>query len=174
VVGEDLAPMLATALASPQPSVLRFPRGTLPSLPLELNPGEAPLQGARWLRRAEKPRLTLVTLGPVGLAALEAARSEPGWSVLDARCASPLDEAALLEAAACGHVVVVEEGTTRGGLGSAVLELYAARGVTPRVRLVGMPDVFVPHGDARVQRAELGLDVAGLLRTGRELLEGGR
>ncbi|QSQ25058.1 1-deoxy-D-xylulose-5-phosphate synthase [Pyxidicoccus parkwayensis] len=173
VVGEDLEPMLATALASPQPSVIRFPRGTLPPLPPELHPGEAPLMGARWLRRAERPRLTLVTLGPVGLVALEAVRSEPDWSVLDARCASPLDEAALLEASACGCVVVVEEGTTRGGLGSAVLELYAARGVTPRVRLVGMPDAFVPHGDARVQRAELGLDAAGLLKAGRELLKGG-
>ncbi|WP_164018384.1 1-deoxy-D-xylulose-5-phosphate synthase [Pyxidicoccus trucidator] len=173
MVGEDLAPMLDTALAAPHPSVLRFPRGTLPPLPPGVLAGEAPLVGARWLLRAERPRLTLVTLGPLGLAALEAARGQPGWSVLDARCASPLDEAALLEAAACGHVVVVEEGTTRGGLGGAVLELYAARGITARVRLVGMPDVFVAHGDARVQRAELGLDAAGLLRTGRELLEGG-
>jgi 1-deoxy-D-xylulose-5-phosphate synthase len=164
--------MLATALAAPHPSVLRFPRGTLPRLPPDVSPGEVPLRGARWLRRAERPRLTLVTLGPLGVQALEAARGEPGWSVLDARCASPLDEAALLEAAACGHVVVVEEGTVRGGLGGAVLELYAARGVTARVRLLGLPDAFIPHGDARVQRAELGLDAAGLLRAGRELLEG--
>jgi len=170
VVGEDLAPMLATALAAPHPSVLRFPRGTLPPLPPGLRAGEAPLAGARWLLRAERPRLTLVTLGPLGLAALEAARGEPGWSVLDARCASPLDEAALLEAAACGHVVVVEEGTTRGGLGGAVLELYAARGVPARVRLMGLPDAFIPHGDARVQRAEMGLDAEGLRRAGKRLL----
>jgi 1-deoxy-D-xylulose-5-phosphate synthase len=173
VVGEDLAPLLATALAAPHPSVLRFPRGTLSPPPPEVLPGEAPVEGARWLWKAPRPRLTLVTLGPVGLAALEAARGEAGWSVLDARCASPLDEAALLEAGACGHVVVVEEGTTRGGLGSAVLELYAARGVPARVRLVGLPDAFVPHGDARAQRVELGLDAAGLARAGRELLEGG-
>ncbi|MCE9672727.1 1-deoxy-D-xylulose-5-phosphate synthase [Myxococcus stipitatus] len=172
VVGEDLAPMLATALAAPTPSVIRFPRGTLPALPPEVQVGAAPLDGARWLRRVENPRLTLVTLGPLGLAALEAAREEPAWSVLDARGASPLDEAALLEAAACGHVVVAEEGTTRGGLGSAVLELYAERGVAPRVRVLGMPDAFVPHGDARVQRAELGLDAAGLRHAGRRLLEG--
>ncbi|RKH88353.1 1-deoxy-D-xylulose-5-phosphate synthase, partial [Corallococcus praedator] len=55
-------------------------------------------------------------------------------------------------------------------LGSAVLELYAASGVHPRVKLMGMPDEFLPHGDARVQRAELGLDAAGLRRAGRGLL----
>jgi 1-deoxy-D-xylulose-5-phosphate synthase len=174
VVGEDFGPMLATALASPEPSLLRFPRGTLPALPPELHPGEAPLSGARWLRRASSPRLTLVTLGPLGLAALEAVRQAPDWSVLDARFVRPLDVPALLEAAACGHVVVAEEGSVRGGLGSAVLELYAEQGVRPRVRLLGMPDAFVPHGDARVQRAELGLDAAGLRRAGLALLEGGR
>ncbi|MFB1481521.1 1-deoxy-D-xylulose-5-phosphate synthase [Corallococcus sp. RDP092CA] len=172
VVGEDLAPLLATALQAPGPSVLRFPRGTLPEVPPELASAspEVPVTGARWLKRAPGSRLTLVTLGPLGLSALEAARSEPDWSVLDARRAWPLDEAALLEAAAGGHVVVAEEGTTRGGLGSAVLELYAASGVSPRVTLLGMPDVFLPHGDARVQRAQLGLDAAGLRRAGRALL----
>jgi 1-deoxy-D-xylulose-5-phosphate synthase len=174
VVGEDLPPMLETALAAAGPTVLRFPRGTLPPVPPELHPGAAPVQGARWLLRAEAPRLTLVTLGPLGLGALAAARAEAGWSVLDARCVSPLDAPALLAAAACGHVVVAEEGTTRGGLGGAVLELYAAHGCAPRVRLLGMPDAFVPHGDARVQRAELGLDAEGLRRAGRELLGVGR
>ncbi|MHA7631873.1 1-deoxy-D-xylulose-5-phosphate synthase [Corallococcus sp. M7] len=197
VVGEDLGPMLATALQAPGPSVLRFPRGTLPDLPPELAQGGAdvpgqptragavgamgsaasrgtpaafPLPGARWLKRVAGSRLTLVTLGPLGLSALEAARSEPDWCVLDVRRAWPLDEAALLEAAAGGHVVVAEEGTVRGGLGSAVLELYAASGVSPRVTLLGMPDVFLPHGDARVQRTQLGLDAAGLRRAGRALL----
>ncbi|NOK36623.1 1-deoxy-D-xylulose-5-phosphate synthase [Corallococcus exercitus] len=192
MVGEDLAPMLATALQASGPSVLRFPRGTLPDLPPELAHAEpevtgpsapavtpahgqpAPdalaVSGARWLKRVPGSRLTLVTLGPLGLSALEAARNEPDWSVLDARRAWPLDEAALLEAAAGGHVVVAEEGTVRGGLGSAVLELYAAAGIAPRVKLLGMPDVFLPHGDARVQRTQLGLDAAGLRHAGHALL----
>jgi 1-deoxy-D-xylulose-5-phosphate synthase len=174
VVGEDLAAMFATALALPGPSLLRFPRGTLPPLPAELHPGPGPVSGARWLKRAERARVCFITLGPLGLNALEAAAPEPDWSVLDARFVSPLDEATVLEAAACGRVVVVEEGTTHGGLGSAVLELLAARGVSARVKLLGMPDTFVPHGDARVQRAELGLDAAGLRRAALALLaEGG-
>jgi 1-deoxy-D-xylulose-5-phosphate synthase len=170
VFGEDLPVMLSTALELPGPSLIRFPRGTLPALPPELHPGPVPVRGARWLKRARDARVSFITLGPLGLGALEAAAEEPGWSVLDARFVSPLDEAAVLEAAACGRVVVVEEGTTHGGLGGAVLEVLAARGVGARVRLLGMPDTFVPHGDARVQRAELGLDVAGLRRSAQALL----
>ncbi|HET9452580.1 MAG TPA: 1-deoxy-D-xylulose-5-phosphate synthase [Aggregicoccus sp.] len=174
VVGEDLPGLLRDALASGAPTALRFPRGTLPPVPAGLVPAQAPVSGARWLRRASAPTLTLVTLGPLGLAALEAAAQEPGWSVLDARFVSPLDVPALLEAAACGRVLVAEEGTVHGGLGSGVLELYAQEGVSARVRLLGMPDAFVPHGDARVQRAGFGLDAAGLRAAGRALVEKGR
>jgi 1-deoxy-D-xylulose-5-phosphate synthase len=170
VVGEDVAPMLGSALEATGPTVIRFPRGTLPPLPPGFPHEAAAGPGARWLLKAQQPRLTLVTLGPLALAALEAARTEPGWSVLDARCASPLDPVALLEAAEPGYVVVAEEGSTRGGLGSAVLELYASLGWRVRVRVMGMPDAFVPHGDARVQRAEMGLDAEGLRRAGKRLL----
>jgi 1-deoxy-D-xylulose-5-phosphate synthase len=173
VAGEDLAAQLDTALALPGPSMMRFPRGTLPPLPPGVSAGPVPVQGARWLRRGVGGRLNFITLGPLGLTALEAAADVPEWGVLDARFVTPLDEGAMLEAAACGRLVVVEEGTTRGGLGSAVLELLAARGVGARVRLLGLPDAFVPHGEARVQRAELGLDATGLRRAAEALLAGG-
>ena len=171
--GEDFPALLATALASKGPSALRYPRGTLPALPTALHPGVEPVEGARWMKRASAPRLCVVALGPLALVALEAASGEKRWSVLDARFASPLDRAALCEAAASGAVLVVEEGTVRGGLGSAVLELFAEEGLTPRVRLLGLPDAFVRHGDARAQRARLGLDAAGLRRAGKALAAGG-
>ncbi|MBS1151735.1 MAG: 1-deoxy-D-xylulose-5-phosphate synthase, partial [Myxococcaceae bacterium] len=168
VWGEDLDGLLGAALAANGPFAIRFPRGTLP--PADPRGGGSPA-GARWLRRAPSPKLTLVTLGPLALPALEAARAHPDWSVLDARYAAPLDEAAVLEAAATGALVTVEEGTVRGGLGGAVLELLAARRISARVATVGMPgDRFLPHGEARTQRAQLGLDAAGLERTALGLL----
>ena len=169
VVGEDVAPLLRVALESGGPFAIRFPRLTVPAVP-----GGFPLSvdapvGARWLRRVERPHLAIVALGPSGLAALEAVEDRP-WSVLDARFVTPLDREALLEVARCGRVLVVEEGTRRGGLGSAVLETFAEAGVAPRVRLLGLPDVFVRHGDARSQRAQLGLDSAGIRAEAERLL----
>jgi len=162
VVGEDMAPMLEDALQAAGPTCLRFPRGTLPVI-AGIPPAGA---GARWLRRLQGARGTFVTLGPLGLCALEA---RGDWAVLDAHLAEPLDEGALEDAAQGGLLVVAEEGTTRGGLGSAVLEFLARRGLAPRVQLLGLPDAFLPHGDARVQRAELGLDAEGLRRASEQL-----
>jgi 1-deoxy-D-xylulose-5-phosphate synthase len=168
--GDDLAPMLQTALQASGPCALRFPRGTLPAVPPTLPREDAPIRGARWLKRAAQPTLAIAALGPLALAALEAAKDEPHWSVLDARFASPLDRQALREAAAAGRLLTVEEGTVRGGFGSAVLELCAEEGLQVRVRCLGLPDRFVRHGDARAQRVELGLHPEGIGDAARGLL----
>lgn len=125
---------------------------------------------ARWLRAVRQPEVVFITLGPVGLAALEAAKDEPRWAVLDARSLQPLDTAAIREAALCGRLVTVEEGTTHGGLGGAVLELLAREDLPCRVRTLGLPDRFIRHGDARAQRRALGLDAQGLRDVAREVL----
>jgi 1-deoxy-D-xylulose-5-phosphate synthase len=171
VVGEDVEPMLASALELPGPAALRFPRGTLPDVPEGFPPSVAPVHDARWLRLPASPRAAVVAAGPVALAALEAAQSLEGVAVLDVRLVSPLDEARLDVALQTGRVVTVEEGTTRGGLGSAVLEAAARTGRAARVRLLGLPDAFVRHGDARAQRERLGLDAAGIGRAVRAVLE---
>ena len=170
VSGDDLAPMLETALEGGGPSAIRFPRGTLPAFPPNVPKAEAPIRGARWLKRAARPNLAIVALGPLALAALEAAKDVSEWSVLDARFAFPLDREALREAAGAGRLLTVEEATVHGGLGSAVLELCAEEGLQVRARCLGLPDRFVRHGDARAQRVELGLDAEGIRKAARELL----
>jgi 1-deoxy-D-xylulose-5-phosphate synthase len=173
VWGRDLAPLLQFALAREGPSAIRFPRGTLPALP----PGVEAPQGltspsARWLKKSKAAQLCAVATGPLALSALEALASDERVSVLDARFISPLDREALKEAARAGKVLTVEEGTVRGGLGSAVLELFAQEGWKAQVRCLGLPDAFVPHGEARAQRAALGLDAQGIRKAADALLEG--
>jgi 1-deoxy-D-xylulose-5-phosphate synthase len=131
------------------------------------------VSGARWLRRPDGAVAAIVTLGPLGLAALEAAASlDVPTAVLDVLALAPLDVEKVLQACATGNVVTVEEGTTHGGLGSAVLELLSARGLTARVRTLGLPDAPVPHGDARAQRRALGLSPEGIASAVRALVAG--
>jgi len=172
-VGEDVDPVLETALEGPGPAAFRFPRGTLPGTPPQLRDEHGPVRGARWLRRPGAPEAAIITLGPLGLAALEAAEAlEVPTAVLDVRVLAPLDVPLVLEACSTGVVLTVEEGTVHGGLGSAVLELAAARGQSPRVRTLGFPDAPVPHGDARTQRRELGLSPEGIAAAVRTLVAG--
>jgi 1-deoxy-D-xylulose-5-phosphate synthase len=169
-VGEDLAPLLDHALAMPGPSAIRFPRLTIPEVPPDFPLQHGSMTGARWLKRPDEAHLAIIALGTPVLPALQAARERPRWSVLDARYASPIDRAAVLEAGRAGRIVTVEEGTVRGGLGSAVLEVLAEAGVPARVRTLGLPAEFIRHGDARAQRTKLGLDAEGIRAAAEALL----
>ncbi len=52
-----------------------------------------------------------------------------------------------------------------GGFGSAVSEAIDALGVAARVHRLGISDRFVPHATQAEQRADLGIDEEGLLRS---------
>ncbi len=53
-----------------------------------------------------------------------------------------------------------------GGFGSAVLEAANDAGIsTAHVRRLGLPDRFIMHAERDEQLAEVGLDVAGIVRS---------
>jgi transketolase len=98
---------------------------------------------------------------------------------LNMRTVQPLDEAAVLEAAACGLLVTVEDHFAVGGLGSAVAEVLARRDVACRLHGVALEGRwFAPGllhdviGHERFDAPHLAARVEGLLS--RKGGEGGR
>lgn len=81
---------------------------------------------------------------------------------------APLDEQAIIAAAATGAVVTVEEGSIRGGLGGAVAELIATR-APARLKILGFPG-FLPTGSAEFLMEHYGLTSANIAASVRELL----
>ncbi len=158
---DDVALLLSQALSSSGPTAIRFPRGTVPDATAPLSATGAP----RWLREPPSPALHFVGLGTLVSVALDAAEGTD-WAVVDAG-SLPLDLGLVKRLQSAKAIITVEEGTTRGGLGAAVLEA----GVTARVSRLGLPeDRFLRHGEARTQRRELGLDAEGLRLAARALL----
>ncbi|HHY60330.1 MAG TPA: 1-deoxy-D-xylulose-5-phosphate synthase, partial [Clostridia bacterium] len=114
--------------------------------------------------------LVLLCLGPMVYQGLEAAQrlQERGVSctVINARFVKPLDEETITKAVArCGRVITVEEHVLAGGFGSAVREMLGAKGMH-RVEIVnlGLPDAFIPHGNANLLREKYGLCAGGIMK----------
>jgi 1-deoxy-D-xylulose-5-phosphate synthase len=85
------------------------------------------------------------------------------------RFVKPLDQGLVLELARTHDALVtVEEGCVMGGAGSAVGECLAAADVQRPLLQLGLPDVFVEHGDPATLLALCGLDAAGIERAIRE------
>lgn len=167
---DDLGELLDWSLQRAGPSAIRFSRGVISAARPH---GLAAAPSTRWLVRHQQPTLVFVTSGVLGLQAVEAAQGLP-WGVLDAGDIARLDRALIRDAASSGALVVAEESTLRGGLGDAVLEVLAEEGLSPRVRVVGLPaGEFVKHGEANAQRRALGLHADGLREAGHALLSRG-
>ena len=95
-------------------------------------------------------------------------------AVVDARFVKPLDEETICGLAAqARRVVTVEENALAGGFGSACLEAFERAGLVEKgiqVKRLGIPDAFITHGDAVKQRAEMGIDAAGIAAAARALV----
>ena len=100
------------------------------------------------------------------------ARTGLDVGVLNMHTVKPLDAAALAEAARTARAIfVVEEHTTVGGLGSAILEHLNATGMScPPIVVHGIADRFVETGDYNYMLAMNRLDANGIASVVRERL----
>jgi len=175
----ELDAMLRHAVAQPTPTGVRFPRGSVPDGALPGN--DRRLRHGRGVRLREGEDLVLCAYGSMVRTALEVADrlAEQGIeaTVFNARFVRPLDTQAIDRfVARFPLLLTLEEHAVNGGFGSAVLEHLATRDATDReapgcvVRLVGVPDRFIPHGESQDWLARLQLDAKGITaRAVREL-----
>ncbi|MBI2843409.1 MAG: 1-deoxy-D-xylulose-5-phosphate synthase [Armatimonadetes bacterium] len=169
----ELRDMITTALRHDGPIAIRYPRGGGPTVYESRIPDTLAIGRAEELRSGGD--LCIIAVGPLVYSALAAAEGleseEYEVGVIDARFIKPLDEETIVEEAKhCGRIVVVEENSTVGGLGSAVTELLAARKINAAVKLLGIPDRFIDHGSTQKLQAAVGLAEDGITAAARELL----
>jgi 1-deoxy-D-xylulose-5-phosphate synthase len=176
---QELRSLVRTALAQDHPFALNYPRDAGFGVP-DREPEILPVGRGEVLR--EGTDILLVGFGPIVRRAEEAADAlaADGWSVgvINARFAKPLDRQLILDQARGKRLVVtLEESTTSGGFGSAVLEaLEEARLADPAfrdvaLRIVGIPaDRFVDHGSVSDLRRLIRLDTPGIVEQVREAL----
>ena len=151
---------LYTAFMQQHPVAVRYPRGSGAGTAIQAQMTEIPFGKGEVRRRGQ--RIAILAFGTVLYPSLAAAE-KLGATVANMRFAKPLDVALVTELARSHDAIVtVEEGCTMGGAGSAVLEALAEAGLAVPVLSLGLPDVFVEHGDPAKLLAQCGLDAAGI------------
>ena len=90
----------------------------------------------------------------------------------DLRFVKPIDEELLHEVfATYNKVLTIEDGTTIGGFGSAVLEFMAENNYNAQVKMLGIPDRLVEHGSLKELYRECNYDAQAIVETVREMLK---
>ena len=164
----ELRRMMYTAqLPDMGPFVIRYPRGRGRLAEWRCPLEKVEVGTARKLKSGKN--LAVLTIGPIGnLAAdaIEMAEKElDGMQIAhyDMRFLKPIDEKTLHEIAKTfDKIITLENGTRKGGLGSAVLEFMADNGYTPKVKVLGLPDEFVEHGSVPELLRLTGLDTESI------------
>jgi 1-deoxy-D-xylulose-5-phosphate synthase len=153
--------MLYTAYRHEGPSAVRYPRGKGPGIAPVAQMSALPL-GKGEIRRRGK-RVALLAFGSMLAPALAAGEALDA-TVANMRFVKPLDEELIGELAA-GHdlIVSIEENAVIGGAGAEVGRAIDLLPSPPRLLRLGLPDVFIDHGEQSQLLAEAGLDRDGIL-----------
>ncbi len=167
--------LLSTAFAQNHPVAVRYPRGAgvgvstsaqLDALPF----GKGEIKRVSKLMQGSGKRVAIFAFGTLLYPALEAAHALNA-TVVNMRWAKPLDEALVREVAqAHDAIVTVEDGAKSGGAGSAVLEFLAREQIQKPSLILGLPDLFIEHGDPALLMSMHGLDAKGISASAHHLL----
>ncbi|HEY0663653.1 MAG TPA: transketolase C-terminal domain-containing protein, partial [Thiobacillaceae bacterium] len=158
--------LLTTAFLHHGPSAVRYPRGS--GTGAAVDPGLDPVEVGKGVRRRNGHEVALIAFGSLVAPALAAAEALDA-SVADMRFVKPLDVDLLSELARSHRLLVtLEENAVAGGAGAAVAEALAGLGLAVPVVHLGLPDVFIEHGDPGSMLADCGLDAAGIERSVRQ------
>ena len=150
----ELRQLLYTAqLSLPHPIAIRYPRGRCSQTDWA-QPFEA-LPIGKGCQLKEGTKVAVLSIGTIAdLVAEQIRQSEAPeqYAHYDRRFLKPIDEALLHHVFThYQKVVTIEEGST-GGLGSAVSEFAVANNYTTPLKIITLPDVFIPHGSVAALR----------------------
>ena len=169
----ELRKMLFTALSHDGPVAIRYPRG--PGLGVEIDRELEAVPFGRAEILKEGSDIVIVALGSMVTKAIEASGilGEKGISaaVINARFVKPLDLTILHLAAKAGRMIIAEENTRLGGLGSAVMESLSDEGIySVKIARVALPDAFIEHGPQEVLREKYGVGTASIVKAAEGLM----
>lgn len=153
--------MLTTGFHHNGPAAVRYPRGCGNGTAIEPQLDSLPICKAQTCRTGKKT--AILAFGTLLHAALDAAEQVDA-TVVNMRYVKPLDTI-LLDQIAADHelIITIEENAVMGGAGSAVNEYFQQQGVPVNLRMMGLPDRFIDHGDHGQMLSACGLDASGII-----------
>jgi 1-deoxy-D-xylulose-5-phosphate synthase len=155
--------LLSTCYQYPGPASVRYPRGA--GCGAIVHPGLETVPVGRGIVRRRGSKIAILVFGTLLPAAMQVAQALD-LSVVDMRFVKPIDADLVREMASTHEAVVtLEEGCVMGGAGSAVAETLNQSGQSCPLLQLGLPDLFIDHGEQGALLAGAGLDAAGIERS---------
>lgn len=161
----ELRNILYTAqLGLKNPIAIRYPRGFGSIIDWQQSFEKIEIGKGTCLKKGKS--IAVLSIGTISYNVSEAinlVNKTDEISHYDMRFVKPLDEK-LLHQVFKKHktIITIEDGVISGGFGSAILEFAAHHQYKNNIKLLGIPDEFIKHGNVSILQNQIGLDAKGL------------
>lgn len=164
--------MYTAQLGLEHPIAIRYPRGK--GTTIDWKQAFTKIEIGKGVALKEGTKIAILSIGTMSNNVTEALQKLPNQDDIghyDMRFIKPLDEALLHNIfQSYTAIVTLEDGTIKGGFGSAVLEFAAEHNYKNPVKILGIPDVFIEHASTTELQHLLKLDADSLSKTIEDLL----
>ena len=158
--------MLTTGYEYEGPSAVRYPRGTGPGVSIEKSLKSMAIGQAQTIREGEK--IAILAFGSMVAPAIEAG-NEINATVVNMRFIKPLDNTMIAKISETHDLIItIEENTRMGGAGSGIAEYLLSVGSNIPIKILGLPDSFLDHGEHQAMLDATGLCSEGIINTVRQ------
>jgi len=161
----ELRNILYTAqLGLKNPIAIRYPRGT--GTIIDWQKPFAAIEIGRGVCLKEGKNIAVLSVGTIAKNvsdAIDLLDNKSEIAHYDMRFVKPLDERLLHEVFKNYKTIfTIEDGTIKGGFGSAVLEFASEHKYQNNIKIIGIPDNFVAHGSISELQHKIGLNPSNL------------
>jgi len=155
--------MLTTGYRYNGPAAVRYPRGT--GTGITITPELSSIEIGKADIKRSGSKVAILAFGTMLQAALEAAETLDA-TVVNMRFVKPLDTGTITEIAnSHDFIITIEENTAFGGAGSGVAEYLLSISDSTQIKIMGLPDKFLDHGDHKQMLSNCNLDAQGIINT---------
>ncbi len=161
----ELRNILYTAqLGLQNPIAIRYPRGFGNIIDWQQPFNEIEIGKGVCLKEGEN--IAILSIGTISINAEEAIHlleKKDEIAHFNMRFVKPLDEDLLHHIFNKHHTILtVEDGTTTGGFGTAILEFASQNNYHNKIKILGIPDNFIEHGKVSILQDKVRLDSKSL------------
>lgn len=163
----ELRNILYTAqLGLKNPIAIRYPRGT--GTIIDWQQPFKKIEIGKGIQLKEGDKIAVLSIGTISKNVSEAinlSENKNEISHFDMRFVKPLDER-LLHRIFKNHTTIftVEDGTIKGGFGSAILEFTSENDYQHKIKILGIPENFIEHGSVLELQNKIGIDAKSLAK----------
>ncbi|MCL6296217.1 1-deoxy-D-xylulose-5-phosphate synthase [Jejuia spongiicola] len=164
--------MYTAQLGLEQPIAIRYPRGR--GVTIDWKQPFNKIKIGQGILLKEGSRIAVLSIGSIArnvTKAIEGLSNTKEIAHYDMRFVKPLDESILHTVFKTYETIItIEDGTIKGGFGSAILEFASTNNYKNTTKVLGVPDRFIEHGSVNELQKSIGLDVESLLHYFNSLL----